>query len=566
MPKICWGIDVSRSSVKAVRLDKTKQGIRLTNMKIVPYALPGSPDSSSLEEKMIKALREVKSVVKSDPVVVSLPSHSAFNRLIKVPMVGEIEKTIQYEAQNQIPFGLDQVVWGYQIVESAPDQEEKEAIIIAIKKDVVEEFLNRISPAKLNIIAVQLSPVALFNFLNYDQNLRDATIILDMGADNASLIVMDSDKFWVRNLPITGSDITKSIQKSFKVPIEKAEAIKVKAATLQAAEKVYTAIQPVYKNVVSEIHRSLGFYKSVSKQTKFARLMLLGNATKVINFQRFIAQSLQMPAENIHRLGTINVSDRVDPRSLNQNIQTLGTSLGLAIQGLELSKNRVNLIPESIVKARKAKKRYPVVAVSLAIMFVALIFAYISKQNELNVIAAYESNLKKTDKEHDEIKSELEKSRDVQKLLDMSARIKKIGEGRQIPAQVIRRILDAVATKDKDQSKQDLWILKIEGFPEESATTAFFTVKVTIAMKSNPAITEGQQKWSALFYKFKPYDQSELFENKPIEGNISYSNDLKQDFTAVQPPGLYEIFPITYKVRMKDLDPPQDSIIEPPEK
>ncbi len=376
MAKGVWGIDVSKYSAKAVRIE----GGTLTTMGVFPYEGAGTgepPSPTELDRQIKSTLGQIKQSCKigSEPVFFSLPSHSTFNRLIKLPPVDDskIPEIVRYEAQSQIPFAIDEVIWDFQYVERAYGPgEEKEVILFAVKKDIVEQFLANIAELGFAVEGIQFSPVALFNFLARDQELQGASVALDMGGDNTDLIVIDGNKFWVRNLPITGNDITKALQKAFNIPFEEAEKLKLHAGQSQQAQKIFNAVQPVLRDLVNEINRSMGYYKSISKTSKFEKIILLGNSTRTLNFQKFISQSLQLPAARVQKLTTLAVGGSIDPGELGEHLSTLGTALGLAMQGAGPTPNRINLLPESERAKKEIRKKRPYVIAAVA-MFYALV-------------------------------------------------------------------------------------------------------------------------------------------------------------------------------------------------
>ena len=364
-----WGIDVSKFSVKAVRLEAGPAGLVLNQVGVMPYEGTDSGEPVNLDSEIRHSLAELKVRLKigSEKVVLSLPGHSTFNRLIKLPPVqdGKLEEVVRYEAQSQIPFPIDEVIWDYQFVERqyAPG-EEKEVILFAIKKEIVEQFLANISDLGLNVEAIQFAPVALYNFLSFDQDVGTSCIAIDMGADNADLLVVDGAKFWIRNLPITGNDITKSLQKAFKVSFAEAEKLKRKAASTPQAQKIFNAAQPVIRDLIGEVHRSIGYYKSISKQVRFEKVLVLGNASRFVNFQKFVSQTLQMPAVRVQKLNRIAIGGELDAAHLADDLTTISTSIGLALQGWGESNNKVNLLPPAFRKTREMKRKQPLVAVA----------------------------------------------------------------------------------------------------------------------------------------------------------------------------------------------------------
>ena len=389
MAKGVWGIDVSKSSVKAVRLEGG-QGASptLTHMMVVPYETAGTGEGQELLDDHIKdALRQLKEACKiNEPVLFSLPSHSTFNRLIKLPPVEEskLPEIVRYEAQSQIPFNIDEVIWDYQYVDRVYQPgEEKEVILFAIKRDIVEQFLANIAALGFDVDGVQFAPVSLFNFLVRDQGITAPSVALDMGGDNTDLIVVDGNKFWIRNLPITGNDITKALQKAFNIPFEEAEKLKLKAGQSQQAQKIFNAIQPVLRDLVNEINRSMGYYKSISKTSKFERIILLGNATRTLNFQKFVSQSLQLPAARVQKLNSVAVGGQVDPGELNESLPTLGGAIGLALQGLGDVPNRVNLLPPAEIKKKEIKKKQPYVIAAVALLYALVVFMWYQGSGEI---------------------------------------------------------------------------------------------------------------------------------------------------------------------------------------
>jgi type IV pilus assembly protein PilM len=418
MAKGVWGIDVSKFSVKAVKLEGTAEGMTLSRVAVIPYPGTDSGEPQNLDEQIRSALRDLKDGQKigSDPVVFSLPSHSTFNRLIKLPPVDDakIPEVVRYEAQSQIPFNIDEVIWDYQFIDRKYGPgEEKEVILFAIKRDIVEQFLANIAELGFNVDGVQFGPVALFNFLLKDQDPGAACVALDMGGDNTDLIVIDGTKFWVRNLPITGNDITKALQKAFNIPFPEAEKLKLKAGQSQQAQKIFNAIQPILRDLVNEINRSIGYYKSISKTSKFDKIVLLGNATNTLNFQKFVSQSLQLPANRVQKLNRIPVGGAVDAEELPAQLNSIGAAIGLALQGLGGGVNRVNLLPPIYVKAKELKKKQPYWMGFAAAVAAIVGLNYVSADNEVKSLNNTYNRGVKVKQDRDDLKKRLEEAKVV---------------------------------------------------------------------------------------------------------------------------------------------------------
>ena len=462
MGKGVWGIDVSKSSCKAVRLEDST----LTHAGVFPYDSAGTGEAGDLDAQTKEALTRIKQTYKitNEPVIFSLPSHSTFNRLIKLPPVeaSKIPEIVKYEAQSQIPFNIEEVIWDYQYVErDYVPGEEKEVILFAIKRDIVEQFLANIAELKFNTEAVQFAPVALFNYLLKDQDIKGATVALDMGGDNTDLIVIDGTKFWVRNLPITGNDITKALQKAFNIPFEEAEKLKLKAGQSQQAQKIFNAVQPVLRDLVNEINRSMGYYKSISKTSKFEQIILLGNSTKTLNFQKFVSQSLQLPAIRVQKLNTIAVGGGVDPGDLNENLATIGTALGLALQGQEPTTNQVNLLPDVYRKKKELKKKQPFLVAAVAALYLLVGLAWHKQDTDVTLLRESRDHADKILTANKLVKEEFEGVKKVEEVRESLTPLVGLSFERDLILKIMDEINPNIPNNGDEKLKDEdrLWVV-----------------------------------------------------------------------------------------------------------
>ncbi len=477
MAKGVWGIDVSKYSLKAVRLEGTRDAVTLSRIAVVPYDR-AEGDEQNLDQHVREALQDLALTqrIGSEPVLLSLPSHSTFNRLIKLPPVDDekIPEILRYEAQSEIPFNIDEVLWDYQYVNRKYGPgEEKEVILFAIKRDIVEQFLGNLAEVGLNVDAVQFGPVALFNFILKDQDLGGPSVALDMGGDNTDLIVIDGPKFWVRNLPITGNDITKALQKAFNIPFAEAEKLKLKAGQSQQAQKIFNAVQPVLRDLVNEVNRSTGYYKSISKTSKFEKIILLGNSTKTLNFQKFVSQSLQLPAVRVQKLNHIAVGPQVDPADLGENLGTLGTALGLALQGISDTVNRINLLPPAYVRKKELSRKKPFVIAAVAALFAMVGLMYFMNSQEVEKLRAKDTagaQARRTLEDQTRRFEEAKKVEEVEKGLQTLASISS-------DRSLILKVMDEIIPNIPDngdygvRNDQKLWVVDWE-FEEKTQAAA----------------------------------------------------------------------------------------------
>lgn len=447
MAKGVWGLDVSKSSLKAARLQFIKGRVELTDVDVIEYSPAPSRDEAGLEQEIRIALSTLVSrhKLKGDVIAASLPSHSAFNRFVKLPPVASerLNEIVQYEAQQHIPFPINEVIWRYQSIERIYQPgEELDVVLFAIKKELVDQFLALLSLSRISVDIIQFAPMSLYNFIMLDADIGKNLVILDIGANNTDLILVDKEKFWIRNLPIVGNDITRAIQQKLDLPFPEAEKLKVNT-TSQETGKVFNAIQPVLKDLVSEIHRSIGYYKSLSspgKSVEFEKIVMLGNASKTIYFGEFLSQRLQLEATRLSRLNKIDIGlNLANKNMLQDNLPALGVAFGLGLQGLGLTANRINLLPQELVRLKSVSRKKPYIAAFAAIVALALTVFHFSA-------ASHVDQLEKT---RDEVEILLQDSKDIrqryEKVKKVDDKINQLEEmSRVIPERDIRlKILNA---------------------------------------------------------------------------------------------------------------------------
>ena len=117
-----------------------------------------------------------------------------------------------------------------------------------------------------------MSPIALYNFISFDQlkgsGSKDSVVLLDIGADNTDLIITDGTRIWQRNVPIGGNHFTRALTKELKLTFAKAEHLKRNATKAPDPRAIFTAMRGVFNDFASEVNRSIGFYSSINRTAK----------------------------------------------------------------------------------------------------------------------------------------------------------------------------------------------------------------------------------------------------------------------------------------------------------
>ncbi len=395
-----WSIDLGKSSLKAVRLKRDRGNVEILAVDKVDYPLgDGSEDAAALAREAFGVFVSRNSI--KDPVVVAHPGQGTFSRFIKMPAFDDkkVNEMVGYEASQQIPFPLDEVIWDFHVVdrEYLPG-EEKEVALFAIRKEVVEDFLLEFANREIPVESVSIGYIGVLNYASYDLDLDEPSILLDIGASHTDLIFNEGNRFFTRAIPHSGNEITKAIQERFNLGFSDAEKLKLATAREpQKAVKIFQAvIQPKLKELVGEIHRSVGFYRSQHGEVNFSKLYLLGNGSKIIGLPRFLRESLNLQVEKVQNISHYRVSREMNLKLLQSNLPAFSTALGCGMHVLGNAACNVDLVPAEDKIARVVQRKKKHVFIAAAIVLLAMLvsnFLASSKIRSFDTIEAVASEL-----------------------------------------------------------------------------------------------------------------------------------------------------------------------------
>ena len=229
---VCWGVEVGAGAVKALKL--AREGDALKVLEFVEVAHPRPLSAPDVDEA--DAIRLAVGTLASqysmagDAIAISAPGQAGFVRFAKLPPTEpkQVPNVVKFEAAQQIPFPLEDVEWAYQtfVGEDDPDIE---VGIFAITRERVMDRLAVWEEMKLEPGMLALSPIAAFNAVAFDQGFADdtpGTVILDIGTTATDLIVVDHGRVWIRTFPMGGHNFTEALVSAFKIDYGKAERLK----------------------------------------------------------------------------------------------------------------------------------------------------------------------------------------------------------------------------------------------------------------------------------------------------------------------------------------------------
>ena len=317
-----WGIDVGQCALKALRCRATATDDKIEGeaFDYIEYPKILSQPDANPGELIRDALKQFlsRNSVKGDAVAISVSGQAGLARFIKLPPVEakKIPDIVRYEAKQQIPFDLNDVIWDYQRLGVGTVEEgfalETEIGLFAMKRDEVFRRLEPFRDLDIEIDFVQLTPLTLYNYLLFDQ-LRDlpppdeydpddppeSVVILSLGTESTDLVVTNGYRVWQRSIPLGGNHFTKALTKEMKLTFAKAEHLKRNATAAADPKAVFQAMRPVFNDLLTELQRSINFFSNLDRSAKIGRFLALGNAMKLPGLRKYLSQSLGFEIERV---------------------------------------------------------------------------------------------------------------------------------------------------------------------------------------------------------------------------------------------------------------------------
>lgn len=402
------------------------------------------------EEELLSALTEklsaafIENDFKAKKVLISISGQSTFIRFVKLPPMGEkedrVRQVVEYEAKQNVPFPIEEVVWDYQLISTGVENE-IEVMFIVVKDTVVEELTNAIEKFGKEIAVVDVAPVACYNSARANEvGGNDCVMILNVGSKCSSLVFIDSGRFFVRTIPIAGFSITQQISKEFGIPYKDAEELKRKhgfvalgGAYEEPDSEVAATISKIVRNVMTRLHgeinRSINVYRSQEKGNKPVKLYLSGGSSVMAFTPRFFSEKLKIPVEYFNPFQVVSLPDHINREQLAEVAHMFSEVIGLGLRHITSCPIEISLIPEKIKKAQAIKHKTPYFYASAAsfVLCLALIYFSLSKQEKIDsnkvVLAmkivesteALKNDVKSAEKRKDSFVSEI---KDAQAILE----------------------------------------------------------------------------------------------------------------------------------------------------
>src|SRR5881275_793855 len=265
------GLVLQNYRLREVLIDPAGEGIRHTQI------------AATLREMMAELQ------IRHEVVNYAVPAQSVFARFVKLPAVEEekIERIIAFEAQQNVPFPIDEVVWDYQLI-AGGGEEQVQVVLVAIKSDLLDEINGAVEETGLRTAIVDVATMALYNAFRYNYtDLSGCSLLVDIGARTTNVLFIEPGKVFSRSLPIGGNSITAAVAKEFREPFAAAELrkrrdgfVSLGGAYAEPANPDVARVSKIARSTMTRLHaelmRSISHYCAQQQGNRPERIFLCG--------------------------------------------------------------------------------------------------------------------------------------------------------------------------------------------------------------------------------------------------------------------------------------------------
>ncbi len=512
---VVWGVDIGNSAIKAVKMIRVGDEATVVEFDIIDIV--GAEDDES--DRQAQVSKSLGTLVENhdfgkDPVYISLPGNLCLFREFQLPPGSEskLAELVQYEAKQQIPFPLDQVELVWERFDD-PSGTGVGVEMIVVRKNIIEEILALTDQANLNVEGISVAPVALFNFINYEYSPSGATLILDAGHKSTDFVVVRDRHMYSRTIHIAGRELTRVLENKFKVPFEKAEELKRNIGQSKQAKKILSVIEPTLRQLGSEIQRTIGFYKSKARGQKLTQGYLLGHTFRLPGMAETMAGNIREASFTIvEGIQRIRLDRSINPDVFANEFPTMAVTIGLGLQGLELSEWKANLLPkERVVTQQIEGKRGWGIACAAAVLLTVLA-TYNLASGELNRMNQLKEQIDSAGANVRKYEKDLKRA--VQGLSyrkERLERISRIGRDRGRMTQIFNRM-----TSLKDGGGQSLF-----GPAQKTFLANVYVSRTPLTYKSSDG-------WAPVKEEFNNSRKANLNSSQYLEGAGSVYSELAE--------------------------------------
>ncbi len=336
------GLDIGSSFIKIVQLNDIKGGYELKLFEMLPLPPEIIVDGSIIDSfRLVDSLKELlrKAKVRTKDTVISLAGHSSvIIKRISLPEMSEEElsESIRFEAEQYVPFNIEDVNLDFQILGPKEEAGQMDVILVAVKKDIIDEYVSAVRDAGLNPIIVDVNSFALENMyeINYEIDPHKNVAIVNIGASTINMNILKGGLSVFTRDSAVGSNIhTEALQKEFNLTFDNAEKLK-RGNPIEnvSTEDATTVIASASEEIIAEVTRSFEYYRSTTIHEEINEVILSGGCALIKDFLRLFEEKVGIETKVIEPFRNIRIPKRSDLTYVEEMAPIAAVATGLALR------------------------------------------------------------------------------------------------------------------------------------------------------------------------------------------------------------------------------------------
>jgi len=334
-------LDIGSTFIKLVKLKGSNRNYQLQKFGMVQLPpeviVEGAVMDAGRVVDAIKELLEAQKVTTKEAVISVSGSSVIIKRVSIADMTDEeLAESIKWEAEQYIPFSIDDVNVDFQKLGSGAAEGQADVLLVAVKKDKINDYVNLVKEAGLQPVVMDVDAFALANMYELNYEIESGiTALLNIGASVMNInILRDGTSIFTRDISVGGNRYTEALQRDFGLTYEDAEKVKrgEEVANLDH-EQLTSVMSSVTDDIVTETQRSFEFFRSTTGSDKVSHVLVSGGCARIGNFTTVLSERLEIPTEVANPFKNIKIdTKRFDPAYLAESAPLSAVAVGLAIR------------------------------------------------------------------------------------------------------------------------------------------------------------------------------------------------------------------------------------------
>ncbi|HMK49448.1 MAG TPA: type IV pilus assembly protein PilM [Thermodesulfovibrionales bacterium] len=331
------GLDIGSGYLKAVQLKEAKGGYELELFDMLPLPPELIVDGSIIDSlRLVDSLKELvrKAKLKTKDVVISVAGHSSvIIKRVALPDMSEEElyESIKFEAEQYIPFDIEDVNLDFQILGPKEEPSQMDVILVAVKREIVNEYISVVKEAGLNCQIVDVNSFALENIyeINYEIEPGKNIALVNIGASTINMNILKGGVSVFTRDSAVGSNLhTEVLQREFNLTYDVAERLKRGEAVENISpQDAFSVMELASEEIIGEVNRSLEYFHEDINE-----VVLSGGCALVRDFQKLLSEKIGVETKVLEPFKNIRIPKKFDMTYIEEIAPMLSVAAGLALR------------------------------------------------------------------------------------------------------------------------------------------------------------------------------------------------------------------------------------------